>query len=337
MSLLQRFKRKSKAESVKKSPRRKMTTPAKNSHSTTMQSSAMNPVSAALSTKEWEKQRKLRHKQMLEDKKQAEKLMKKEQRSQKLAAQKTKKKAKSDDGALSVNFMPKLIALAVVIVSGLLLFQGMFFTREVLKQSVLTVDIEANFIHLQKDSVTELISASVSEGYLDTDLPGLHKRLVDQPWVKEAYLKRKMDNGLHIQLVEHMPLAFWNQKEVLSVEGVVFEPELIPEHLILPKLHGVNHEEALLLYQDIAEQLPEYVLPIIELHALADKTLILKLSNDIDLVMAYNDWKIQLERFLVVLDKSLYKKINDVLLVDMRYSNGAAVSFKQQSLASVTN
>jgi len=292
---------------------------------------------AAVPVEQWKKKRKQNQKEV--------------ERNLKLAKKEAAKKDKSTNKSAKKDFARSEQAIAqeraqwhrlasigmasfLLCTTALLSYQLIQWTKDWLAQPVLVVDVEGDFKYLDKQSITDIVNDALQEGYLQTDLPQLHGLLAAEPWVKNALLKRQLDNGLLIKLYEHKPLAMWNDKSLISEEGVLYTPRSKPD-LLLPSLQGHDYQLALAQYQELSELLPEYLLPIRQFSQLPDESMSFQLKGGVTVILSQQHWQGQLGRFLIINQQALAHRLADVEKVDMRYSNGAAVSWKEQSLAQV--
>ena len=230
---------------------------------------------------------------------------------------------------------PALVVSAILLVISVVVVQSFNWAANLLQQPVLIVDVQGEFKYLEKSVIAEIVNESLESGYLQTDLPSLHTQLLARPWVKEASLKRKLNSVLEISLREHTPLAVWNNKTLISAEAVLFTPKVIPLDLNLTYLSGNNHLEVLAVYQDVVSGLPSSLLPVTALSIGVDGAMTVSTSSGMALVVDKDNWQDQLQRFLIVSRQALSNRMADVEKIDMRYTNGAAVSWRESSVARV--
>lgn len=248
-------------------------------------------------------------------------------------------KKAQEDSKFSMEFLafsdikPYIVLSALVLLIAVVIVQSFNWTASLLQQPVLAVDVQGEFKFLEKNTVATVVNNSLESGYLQSDLPSLHAQLLAQPWVKEASLKRKLNSALQIELKEHTPLAIWNHKTLISTDALLFSPKVIPKELNVPMLFGRDHVDVLSVYEQLTEKMPVALLPIRSLDVNANGCITLESHTGLVLVLERSQWQRQLARFTVINDQALSRRLADVKKVDMRYSNGAAVSWKEQRVA----
>lgn len=228
-------------------------------------------------------------------------------------------------------FAMSLLLFIVVIMTS----QVFNWTTGLLEEPVLVVDVQGEFKYLDKQIIADIVNDSLASGYLKTDLPSLHQQLLQTPWVKKVSLKRKMNSALQIQLTEHQPLAVWNDNALISSQNVLFTPAEMPEQLNIPKLSGYDYLVAVDMYQRVSEKMPENLLPIVLFNVNYDGAISVSTNRDMQLILDVEDWQKQLERFSVLSRQALDQRLVDIQKIDMRYNNGAAVSWREQSIARI--
>ncbi|NRA41363.1 MAG: FtsQ-type POTRA domain-containing protein [Pseudomonadales bacterium] len=279
--------------------------------------SAMNPVYSAPSAKEWEKQRKKNLKRL-----QQEKVV-------------NKKRA----GETGESFFQQLqsvfrafLIFGFCLIAVFIGYQTILISTDVFKQEIHAVDVNGSFNYVDKKLVIKAVNQAVSNGNIDYNLQLLHDSLMANPWVKSVSIRRRINHRLVIDIQEYKPIAFLNDSSLIAADTTVFKPSEMPNQLLMPTLYSDQHIEAVELYQQLSELLPQELLPIRSLNTLTESFFTVNAVNGLELKFEKHDWPAQLKRFNTIYHKNLYAKANDVKTVDLRYQNGAAVSFKTEDI-----
>lgn len=224
--------------------------------------------------------------------------------------------------------VPRLLVFAAVCVGVIALYGSLMAVKTVLNIPVEQVEIQGELEFQTHKQIADIINHYVVNGFVSVDLQQLQKELVALPWIHEVAIKRKMEQGLLIQLQEQKPVAYWNHDSLINQYGEVFTPESVPVIAGLPVFSGKDHAKVLGVYQRVLATLPEAHLPLRAVEVDARNVVQVSLSTQTELVMNYLQLAEQLERWRVIADAGLSRKLNEVKRVDLRYSNGAAVSWK---------
>ena len=87
---------------------------------------------------------------------------------------------------------------------------------------VAEVYVEGN-LQVATDEVVASLGLQSDTSLLDVDLPTLSRRVLQNPWIKEASVRRRLPLALTIQVVERVPEAVFiaDRRYLLSADGVI--------------------------------------------------------------------------------------------------------------------
>ena len=195
------------------------------------------------------------------------------------------------------------------------------------------VAVEGATRHIDKSAVEQGLWREVNAPLLDIDLQQLHESLVTQPWINEASIKRSWPAALEVELTEEVPVARWGGRGLLNHEGDIFWPELKPEYASLPRLNGPAHETVRIMQQfhDLSQLFSRSGLRIIGLDLEARGAWNIELDNGIHIIAGREELMPRLRRFLDVYAAQLADRADEVVEVDIRYTNGVAVRWRETS------
>lgn len=224
--------------------------------------------------------------------------------------------------------LAKVLLLSSLTVSALVFYGSYTAVQTVLDVPVNQVDVEGGFQYLAEGDVHQVINNYVVNGFVSVDLKKLRAELLELPWVHKASVKRKLPSGLLVTLVEQKPVAFWNNDGMINDANELFFPSRLPEITGLPHLKGKNHKAVLVLFGELAREMPVAQQPLKTL-AVSDSNVVHVVTNagatlifnGADLVEKMRMWK-------AISAGELGTRLNEVDYVDLRYSNGAAVKWK---------
>lgn len=224
---------------------------------------------------------------------------------------------------------------AVVILTLLLVFMGIgsSLLRELwhwLNQPVLEVRMGGATRHLDKVALAQTLAAGLDRPLLQLDLKVLQERLIQDPWVHGASVRRHWPPALEVQLEEEVPVARWGDKGLLNHQGDIFWPELKPEYAALPKLTGPAHETARIMqqYHDLNRMFSAAGLKLTGLVLESRGAWTLELDNGIRVIAGREELVPRLKRFIRIYQQSLAARAGQIEQVDIRYTNGVAVSWR---------
>lgn len=229
--------------------------------------------------------------------------------------------------------LPVIPWLRITSVLGVLMLVvgGVLAGRWLLDRPVEHVVINGEFERVSADRLESLLRPYMGQGFLATPLDTIQQQLAEVPWVATARVSRKWPGTLDVTVTEQQPAARWGEHGLLNPQGRLFvrHADHIPAGL--PRLDGPEGMEAEVAarYVAIQEQLVHRGLALAALELDTRGAWSLRLSNGIQVRLGSQDVDIRLARFFEALDTVVAPIAADVNYIDMRYTNGFAVGWKQ--------
>lgn len=192
------------------------------------------------------------------------------------------------------------------------------------------VSVEGQFTHVTKQGLYAAVAAYVTGGFFSVDLMAVQVAAERLPWVARASVRRIWPDSLRIQIKERVALARWGEDALVSVKGKVFVPpkESFPKGL--PELDGPSGSERLLVtrFKRVRAQLKPLNLRVTRLTMGERRDWHIVLEDGMELVLGQARSTKRLARFRQVYARLLQFHREDIKRVDMRYTNGFAVTWR---------
>lgn len=183
------------------------------------------------------------------------------------------------------------------------------------------------------DIKESLLKMGTLKGFWSQDVESIQTQIESLPWVKGAIVRKIWPNRLSIWVAEYQPAAFWNQNQLITREGKVFQlPFERLETQSLPLLGGPDYQGEKVLdawnkiYNDFKAK--NLIVKGVEIDARGAWQVVL--DNGIVLKLGRDDWKPKLERFVTIYPQIEVPENKKIDYVDLRYASGAAVSMKDK-------
>jgi cell division protein FtsQ len=195
-----------------------------------------------------------------------------------------------------------------------------------------TLRVEGQLTHVQEQTLRRLALEYVSGGFFDTDVEAVRRAIEAMPWVRSAAVRRVWPDALQVRISEHEPLAMWNgTRTVLSRAGETFVPaaEGIPADL--PHFNGPPGSERYLSerYGEFRRVLATIGLGVARVSMDDRHALELELDNGIVLLLGRDKPMERIGKLVDIYSAVLHQRADDIVGVDLRYTNGFAVKWKQ--------
>lgn len=196
-----------------------------------------------------------------------------------------------------------------------------------------TIEVKTPVPHVTEAQIRLVAERQVRGTFFTVDLEQVRASLEKLPWVREAQVERRWPDTLVVSLVEHVPLARWNDHALVSGAGEVFVAAVAAR---LPRLFGPEDSsaEVVAAYRRYQAALAPLGMRIDELRLSPRRAWRMRLDNGMVLALGREQTETRLARFV-----SLYPRLFGTpslpdavpvrpaipATVDLRYPDGFAV------------
>jgi len=189
----------------------------------------------------------------------------------------------------------------------------------------------ANRVNHQE--IEDLLLPIVKRGFFTINVEYIRDRLLQIPWISDLYVRRVWPDQVEITMIERNAVARWNDESLLSDAGELFSPKQTNYPDRMPKLIGPAGQQIVMLQflKDINRLLLPIHAKISSLELTPFFTWKVMLDNGMMLQLGHKDILTRLDHFVKVYPKIVGSRLADIDYVDLRYSNGMAVRWKETS------
>jgi cell division protein FtsQ len=199
-----------------------------------------------------------------------------------------------------------------------------------LDQPIQNVVILGDTENLNADQLTHRVMLEGQAGFVSTDMEQVREIAESFGWVRTVKIRRFWPYGVELNIDEHVPVARWGNGSLLSNEGEVYPVANTARFTSLPNLFGNEGQELELMatYSELSRQLAPVGLSIESLTRSSRGAWQLILRNELKLELGREQVSQKISNFVSVYKLTLHKQIEQIEQVDLRYTNGLAVSWK---------
>ena len=192
------------------------------------------------------------------------------------------------------------------------------------------VRIEGEFQYLSKNEVQTVVQPLVMRGFFEVDIQEINLTVSALPWVDSVIVKRSWPDAIDIKIYERKPFARWGEKSLITEQGVIFTPSDIGlfNNMILVNGPEMQQAKVLEIMKGIKTALADQAMELKEFNVNNRDAWKIKLSTNLEVLLGRNEQLKKLQRFLRTLDMIKQEQVEQMALVDLRYPNGFAVSWK---------
>lgn len=232
-----------------------------------------------------------------------------------------------DQQRLAMMLWLKLMTIAVVVGGGI--YAGTVALMDPTLLPLKVVRTDGKFRYMQRKDLEQAVGSLTRGGFLTVDVAAIRDRAKSLPWVDQVSVRRVWPDSLQLWVEEHVPLTRWGKDAVLNVRGEVFHPKLESIPVGLPLLAGPNgsEQEIARAYIKLKIRLASLGLKITAMVMDERRAWTVKLNNKLVVRLGSKDLEDRLARFYSIYPL-LKEDKRELEEIDMRYTNGVAVTWK---------
>ena len=227
-----------------------------------------------------------------------------------------------------------LTGLLLVAVLAATVFLGKQWLSDPWRFPLSVVEVKGDFRYLDKQQLQLAVAPHATGGFFTVDVAAIRTAAEQLPWVHRARVKRVWPATLRLQIEEQQPVARWGEHGFLNERGEPFVPEVTATSLVLPSLAGPDGLELKVLenFQRVSKTLAPLGITVTRMQLDNRRAWHLQLDNAVLLELGRADAGRRLQRFVRAYPNVFAGRLDDLQHVDLRYSNGFSVYWKQAVL-----
>jgi len=211
------------------------------------------------------------------------------------------------------------------------ILSAIYFCRQREFFPITTVRLFVDQQYIDTTKLKQLVSQKMSGNFFTISLtPIVHTLLMDDQ-IKSVSIRRVWPKSLSIYVDGYEPIAFFNKDKVITAVGYTFKTpknlQLIPAVYVQgPESQASQMMQQLHSFNKIFESLHLTIKKI----ALDHDLYFITLNNGLSLTLGNRNRNQRLDRFVKLYANIIGHCENNVASIDLRYSNGLAVKWKDQ-------
>ncbi len=223
------------------------------------------------------------------------------------------------------------IALVALPIVGVL--RGWFAAS---RWPVTQLTVQAEFKHVSADEIRAVVRSRLGKGFFALDLDAVQKAVAALPWVESAEARKRWPDTLQLRIYERQPFARWNDKQLISRQGLVFDAPGATDAGALPDLHGPDARlaEVVSFYAETQKAFAGTHLQINGVALTERGSWSVSTASGAQIVIGDREQAgRRLRRFLDVYPQLIAGHADGFAYADLRYTNGFAVRWPQAAAA----
>ena len=223
-------------------------------------------------------------------------------------------------------FVAPLVAIAAVAATY-------YLSTLLLDREISSIEISGPFQRVTALQIEEAISAEIDKGFLGADLGTMQRSIVGLEWIDQALVARRWPSRIKVTITEQVPAAKWGERGLLNTRGELFVKAARHVPAELPRLSGPDNRsgDVAKRYLAVRDRLIPVGLDVRSVDLDERGAWAMTLSNGIDIRLGRRDVDARTELFLAVVANIITGRAADIDYIDMRYSNGFTIGWKDGS------
>lgn len=229
-------------------------------------------------------------------------------------------------------FMMPVVAIAIVVST----YQA---SVRLLDREIESIVISGPFQRVTALTIEEAVSDELDAGFLGADLARMRIKIQDLAWIDQAVVARRWPNRIAITVTEQVPAAIWGDNGLLNIRGELFVSDARHIPAELPRLSGPADRSADVArsYLSVRDRLIPVGLDVRRVVLDPRGAWEMTLSNGVEVRLGRRDVEQRTELFIDVVANVITGRAEDIAYVDMRYSNGFTIGWKDGANTPITN
>lgn len=235
-------------------------------------------------------------------------------------------------------FFKKLGWLILMVVLGYGVYEGAQRLLPYADRPITKINVQGDLSYISQQAVQQRIAPYVAASFFTIDLAAMRGELEKMPWIAHAEVRRVWPDQVVIRLEEQLPVARWGDEALLNNQGEAFTPRELANYEHLPQLFGPQRaqQQVMQQYQVLSQMLRPMGFSIARLELRERGSWFLttgagSAGPGIELLLGRDHLVEKMRRFIAIYDKTLKEQITNIARIDLRYSNGLAVGWREQT------
>lgn len=197
------------------------------------------------------------------------------------------------------------------------------------------VEVDGQLHASNVEGFKDIVRKRINGGLFNVPIEQLEKELSSLPWVYRATVQRSWPDTLNVKIYQQDPIARWGKEGLMNAYGKVFFPSSVVSYADLPMLYGeeVRATDLARVFQESMQQLMPLDLQLQALFEDERQSKNLVFSNGLIVELGDGDVSNKIHRFITAYEQYLSTHMAEVKKIDLRYTNGLAVEWKDKRMA----
>jgi cell division protein FtsQ len=207
-----------------------------------------------------------------------------------------------------------------------------------LDRPVRVISIDGSFQRVSPGQIEKAVAPFAHEGFMSANLNDVQRAVETLPWVDHARIARRWPNSLRVTVIEQTAAARWGESGLLNTRGELFVRAAAHVPAELPRLSGPEGTQSQVAqrYLTVQGRMLEAGLRIAALRLDERGAWEMDLDSGVIVRLGRRDVDARIDRFIHTASQVIAHRLTEVNYVDMRYSNGFAIGWRNSGTPAST-
>ncbi len=207
-----------------------------------------------------------------------------------------------------------------------------------LDRPVRVISIDGSFQRVSPGQIEKAVAPFAHEGFMSANLNDIQRAVETLPWVDHARIARRWPNSLRVTVVEQTAAARWGESGLLNTRGELFVRAAAHVPAELPRLSGPEGTQSQVAqrYLSVQGRMLEAGMRIAALRLDERGAWEMDLDSGVTVRLGRRDVEARIDRFIHTASQVIAHRLTEVNYVDMRYSNGFAIGWRNPGTPAAT-
>lgn len=214
-----------------------------------------------------------------------------------------------------------------------LVLAGYLFSRVDQVLPIRSIQLAGTFENLDQREVEATLAGYIGQGFFSLDIRQLQQNLNQRPWAESVSIRRIWPDKLRVTITEKKPVARWDDGHLLSESARVYPADTAAfGHLPLVHAYGHGPDWALTQFYRLQARFDSVDERLVALRVDNRGAVEVELLNGLQIKLGRSDIEHKIDRLASIYSAQILPRREQILRLDLRYSNGFAVAWKREVL-----
>lgn len=208
-----------------------------------------------------------------------------------------------------------------------------------LDSDIQSISVNGPFQRVTALQIEEAVSEQLDAGFLGANLGQMRELIQQLAWIDQAAVARRWPNRIAITVTEQVPAAIWGERGLLNVRGELFVGDARHIPAELPRLSGPENQSSDVArsYLRVRDRLIPIGLDVRRVQLDPRGAWEMTLTNGVEVRLGRRNVSQRTDLFVGVVADVITGRAEDIAYVDMRYSNGFTIGWKDGANTPITD